>query len=59
MRKIKEYIIKPIYASGDYGRQAVILRDKILTDAKLLPKDSKTNDDKWEWRNFYQNVYIY
>ena len=59
MRKIKEYIIKPIYASGDYGRQAVILRDKILTNAKLLPKDSKTNDDKLEWRNFYQNVYIY
>lgn len=59
MTKIQEYKIEPIYASGDYGRQAVILRDKILTDAKLLPKDSKTNDDKWEWRNFYQNVYIY
>lgn len=59
MNKIEEYIIKPIYASGDYAHQAVVLRDKILSDAKLLPKSSKTDDDKWEWRNFYQNVYIY
>lgn len=59
MRKIEEYVIKPIYASGDYGRQAVVLRDKILSDAKLLPKSGKTDDDKWEWHNFYQNIYIY
>lgn len=59
MTKIQEYKIEPIYASGDYGRQAIILRDKILSDAKLLPKDSKTDENKWEWCNFYQNVYIY
>lgn len=59
MTKIQEYKIEPIYASGDYARQATILRDKILSDAKLLPKETKTDDDKWEWRNFYQNVYIY
>lgn len=59
MTKIQEYKIEPIYVSGDYGRQAIILRDKILSDAKLLPEDSKTDENKWELRNFYQNVYIY
>ncbi len=57
--RIEEYKIEPIYATGDYGRQAIRLRDKILEDVKLLSKNPSNDAEKWEWRNCYSNIYTF
>lgn len=57
--KIEEYQIKPIFSSDDYPAQLKELREKLASDINLLPCPVNTDDDKWEYRNFYVNIYKY
>ncbi len=59
MEKIKLYTPSPIFTKYDYLTQATELKKKILTDKNLISSNPKNDDEKWDWRNMYHNIYLY
>lgn len=59
MINIEQYKMEAIFSSNDYALQASKLKQKIQIDINKLPKKMLTEDDMWNSRNFYYNLYIF
>lgn len=59
MSKIEIFTPRTIFASSDYIEQAQELKAKIIRDKQMLVDNPQSDDEKWNWRNQYLNMYLY
>ena len=59
MSKIEIFTPRTIFASSDYIEQAQELKAKIISDKQMLVDNPQSDDEKWNWRNQYLNMYLY
>lgn len=59
MSKIEIYTPRPAFISNDYIEQAKELKNKILSDKQKLVSNPQLDEEKWDWRNQYFNMYLY
>ena len=59
MSKIEIFTPRTIFASSDYIEQAQKLKAKIISDKQMLVDNPQSDDEKWNWRNQYLNMYLW
>lgn len=59
MSKIDIFTPRTIFASSDYIEQVQELKAKIISDKQMLVDNPQSDDEKWNWRNQYLNMYLY
>ena len=59
MSKIEIFEPRTIFASSDYIEQAQELKAKIISDKQKLVSNPQSDEEKWNWRNQYFNMYLY